>query len=87
FTHFVEEGGRDLANFALWSALAEANESPILPDEIASSTSPSADRARLELADRIEFWEWCQWIVSQQMQDAQRVATDVGMDIGIMADL
>lgn len=87
FTHFVEEGGRDLANFALWSALAEANESPILPDEIVSSTSPSADRARLELADRIEFWEWCQWIVSQQMQDAQRVATDVGMDIGIMADL
>lgn len=87
FQHFITEGGEDLRNFATWCALVEANESMILPEEVASSSMPQSDRARLELADRVEFWQWCQWIVAEQMEDAQRVAKSVGMDIGMMADL
>lgn len=87
FRHFIAEGGQDLRDFALWCALVEANESDELPDEISSSTASSAERARLELADRVEFWQWCQWIASEQMRSAQQVTRSVGMGIGVMADL
>ncbi len=87
FRHFVAEGGQDLHNFALWCALVEANEGVVLPDEVGSCDAPSADQARLELADRVEFWQWCQWIASQQFRHAHQVAKSVGMDIGVMADL
>lgn len=85
--HFMDMGGDDLRNFALWCALAEANESIRFPEEFATLTKPTADRMRLELADRIEFWQWCQWIASEQMTRAHRISKAVGMDIGIMADL
>lgn len=87
FRHFVAEGGQDLRDFALWCALVEANEGVVLPDEVGSCGAPSADQARLELADRVEFWQWCQWIASEQFREAQKVAKSVGMDIGVMADL
>ncbi|MCI6556766.1 4-alpha-glucanotransferase, partial [Schaalia hyovaginalis] len=87
FRHFVTEGGQDLRDFALWCALVEANEGVVLPDEVGSCGAPSADQARLELADRVEFWQWCQWIASEQFREAQKVAKSVGMDIGVMADL
>lgn len=87
FRHFIADGGQDLRDFATWCALVEANESDLLPDEVSSATMPQSDRARLELAERIEFWQWCQWIASEQMVRAQRVAKSVGMGIGVMADL
>lgn len=87
FRSFIAEGATSLNDFALWCALVEANESDLLPDEVGSAQAPSAEQARLELAERVEFWQWCQWIAAEQMRGAQAVAKRVGMDIGVMADL
>ncbi|MDO4259846.1 MAG: 4-alpha-glucanotransferase [Actinomycetaceae bacterium] len=87
FRRFVENGGTELANFALWCALVERNEGMDLPEDVATSASLGADAMRLELADRIEFWQWCQWVASEQLAHSQRVARNLGMDIGVMADL
>ena len=58
-----------------------------LPEDLERSSSPRVELERLELADRVDFWEWCQWIASEQLVHAQEVAREVGMEIGIMADL
>lgn len=87
FRHFIAAGGADLNDFALWCALVELNEGDRLPENLDSAQAPAAEQARLELSERVEFWQWCQWIASEQMRSVQAVAKRVGMDIGVMADL
>ena len=87
FDHFVENGGSELSNYALWCALVEREDTLELPEDLERSSSPRVELERLELADRVDFWEWCQWIASEQLAHAQDVAREVGMEIGIMADL
>lgn len=84
---FTRRGGEDLASFALWCALVERNEALTLPEELACAGTPGVDAARLDLADRIDFWTWCQWVAHEQLGHAQSVATRLGMGIGVMADL
>lgn len=84
---FVRRGGEDLANFSLWCALVERKGDLRLdPDEVCAGGA-KVDQARIELADRIDFWSWCQWVTQEQLQQAQTVGTRLGMDIGVMADL
>ena len=85
--HFVEEGGSELSNYALWCALVEREGTIELPEDLERSSAPRVELERLELADRVNFYEWCQWIASEQLAHAQQVAREVGMEIGIMADL
>ena len=87
FDHFVEDGGTELSNYALWCALVEREGTIELPEDLERSSSPRVELERLELADRVNFYEWCQWIASEQLAHAQQVAREVGMEIGIMADL
>ena len=87
FDHFIERGGADLANYALWCALVEREETVELPEALSRSSAPAVEMERLEVSDRVEFWQWCQWIVSQQLGEAQACARRVGMSMGIMADL
>lgn len=87
FRAFVRAGGSDLANFALWCALVEREDGGPLPAEVASARAPGIDRARERLASRIDFFRWCQWVVREQLRAAQRVARELGMRIGIMADV
>ena len=87
FDHFIERGGADLANYALWCALVEREETIELPEALSRSSAPAVEMERLEVSDRVEFWQWCQWIVSQQLGEAQACARRVGMSMGIMADL
>ncbi|WP_022868362.1 4-alpha-glucanotransferase [Schaalia vaccimaxillae] len=87
FRRFVESGGSDLANFALWSALVESNSTMDLAGLVDNPLGTAADLARSGQAREIEFWKWCQWVASEQLSQAHHVATQVGMSIGIMADL
>lgn len=87
FRTFQRRAGDDLASFALWSALVEHAGEDGLPVDSTWSGASGVDRMRLELADRIEFWSWCQWVTRAQLVAAQRTATDLGMGIGVMADL
>ena len=84
---FIERGGSELSNYALWCALVEREGTIELPEDLARSSAPRVELERLELADRVDFYQWCQWIAAEQLEHAQRVAREVGMEIGIMADL
>ena len=87
FEHFCAEGGESLENFALWSALVFENGDIELPAPYASINAPEVEQARERLAGEIEFWQWCQWIVFDQLIRAQESAHRLGMDMGIMSDL
>ena len=84
---FIERGGSELSNYALWCALVEREGTIELPEDLARSSAPRVELERLELADRVDFYQWCQWVVAEQLEHAQHVAREVGMEIGIMADL
>ena len=84
---FIERGGSELSNYALWCALVEREGTIELPDDLARSSAPRVELERLELAERVDFYQWCQWVVAEQLEHAQHVAREVGMEIGIMADL
>lgn len=87
FQAFCLEGGESLQKHALWSALVEEHGSTDLPPEYASSVSP----ASLAFADnhprKIEFHKWLQWIAAEQLTGCNRIAHELGMSIGVMADL
>ena len=84
---FIERGGSELSNYALWCALVEREGTIELPEDLARSSAPRVELERLELAERVDFYQWCQWVVAEQLEHAQHVAREVGMEIGIMADL
>ena len=84
---FIERGGSELSNYALWCALVEREGTIELPEDLARSSAPRVELERLELADRVDFYQWCQWGAAVQLEHAQHVAREVGMEIGIMADL
>ena len=84
---FIERGGSELSNYALWCALVEREGTIELPEDLARSSAPRVELERLELAERVNFYQWCQWVVAEQLGHAQQVAREVGMEIGIMADL
>ena len=86
FERFRERGGKGLADFALWCALVEKHGDHF-PEELSSSTSLFVPRQRRELAGRVEYYSWLQWIVDEQLEAAQRAAREAGMEIGIMQDL
>ncbi|MDO5495022.1 MAG: 4-alpha-glucanotransferase [bacterium] len=87
FERFREREGQGLEDFALWCALVEKYHGEDFPPELQSGTSLYIARQRRELADRIEYYAWLQWVVDSQLEAAQKAALDSGMGIGIMQDL
>jgi len=83
---FRREQGQGLEDFALWCAVYEAypqDRWPLHP----GATRADIARLRRELAERIDFHVWLQWVADAQLATAQQVATGQGMSIGIMHDL
>lgn len=87
FDAFVAKGGADLENFALWSAIAEANGSLAFPQSLSDAGAANVELARAKFADRLQFWQWLQWVAREQMVHAHEAARAVGMRMGLMADL
>lgn len=95
FDAFVAREGRALADFALWCALCEDDAhrdatvpapdgvTPGLPD----ADSPAARRRGDELAGRVRFYSWLQWVADEQLAAAQAAAVHAGMCMGVMQDL
>lgn len=84
---FAAREGQPLQDFALWCALEEHFDGAPRPAEAADIRSPLVAQLRTQLADRVAFHVWLQWIADQQVEVAQRSATASGMAIGIMHDL
>lgn len=87
FKRFQQEGGEDLRRFGLWCALAEHLGTTHFPEEYATAEMPAVEAIAPELESRIEFYSWCQWIAADQCRTPNAVGRDLGMPIGIMADL
>ena len=87
FDAFRAELGQGIEDFALWSALVEKYQGEALPEDVASVEGAGVPAARAELAERIEYFAWLQWVVDEQLARAQRSAREAGMGMGIMHDL
>ncbi|MEE4021748.1 4-alpha-glucanotransferase [Gordonia sp. PKS22-38] len=87
FRAFRRREGKGLRRFATWCALAEhyGADSPKWATRLQDREFVKAKRK--ELADRVDFFMWLQWICDQQLAAAQRAALSAGMRIGIVADL
>lgn len=86
FQHYRRTEGQGLEDFAFWCALREKYGEDF-PAKLSRPDTPAATVVRQELSDRIDFYTWMQWIIDQQLEDAQRSALDSGMSIGIFHDL
>jgi 4-alpha-glucanotransferase len=89
YADFQRREGAGLVDFATWCALAEAHGLPwqSWPEALRDPRSPEVDKARAELADRVDFHRWLQWILDGQLEAAQRLALGAGMALGVMHDL
>jgi 4-alpha-glucanotransferase len=76
-----------LRDVATWFALAERHgpEWRTWPEDLRSPDAPGVPDARAELADRIVFHAWCQYLLDLQLADAH--AATFGMPVGLIADL
>jgi 4-alpha-glucanotransferase len=86
---FLAREGAGLVDFATWCALAEVHGEKwsAWPEPLQDPTSPAVAAAREELADRVDFFCWLQWVLDEQLDTAQRRATASGMALGIVHDL
>lgn len=84
---FSAREGQPLQDFALWCALEEHYAGADRPAEAADIDSPLVAELRDQLAVRVQFHVWLQWICDQQVERAQAVAKASGMSIGVMHDL
>jgi 4-alpha-glucanotransferase len=86
---FREREGDGLAHFATWCALAEAHgdDWTTWPAGLRAPHGPDVDEARHELADRVDFFCWLQWLVDDQLAAAQDRARGAGMALGVVHDL
>ena len=78
--------GQGLEDFALWCAMAEIH-APDAPEWAYGPRTAFAEAERRRLAARVDFHIWLQWLCDEQLEAAQRSATDAGMSIGIVHDL
>ncbi len=87
FEGFRADHGRGLEDFAAWCSIAEHFGSAPWPAAALDRSSALVARLRSELADRITFYCWLQWVADEQLSAAQRAAVEAGMRLGIMHDL
>ena len=86
---FVEREGQGLVDWATWCALREhyGTVPAEWPEEAGRPDTDAVARLREELADRVRFHCWLQWLMDTQLGAAQRTAVQAGMGLGIVHDL
>jgi 4-alpha-glucanotransferase len=89
FAEFCRHEGEGLRDFATWCALSERYGLPTggWPPHAGDPRGRAVAQMREELADRIDFYQWLQWCLDEQLGHAQQVALGAGMPVGIIHDL
>ena len=89
YQQFLDREGDGLRDFATWCALAELYGPSwgSWPEELRDPASAGVVSARTELATRVDYYCWLQWLLDDQLQAAQRQANASGMALGVMHDL
>ena len=84
---FCRREGPELRQFGVWCALAEHLAGSVWPAELLDPASPEVAALAEQLADRVDFFVWLQWVADEQLGAAQAHALDSGMTIGLVTDL
>jgi 4-alpha-glucanotransferase len=89
YEEFVAREGEGLHDFATWCALAEVHGADWerWPGPLQDPSSPAVAKARAELAERVDFYCWLQWLADDQLAAVQRRARSAGMPVGVVHDL
>lgn len=89
FDAFLALSGAGLDDFALWSAIREdvAPDDQFWTDASSELGSAQAEALKVQLAGRIGFHRWLQWICDEQLEAAQHSAVKAGMRMGVVHDL
>ena len=87
FDAFRADQGQGLEDYATWCALTEHFAGTEWPAAVHDVRSEAVQQLRTELADRITFHCWLQWVADEQLAAAQADAVAGGMRLGIMHDL
>jgi 4-alpha-glucanotransferase len=94
FLEYRSDRGEPLRLHALHDAIAEhlcagglcAPGWQSWPEPYRNPFSPEVLAFEAEHADDVEFHAWLQWVADQQLSDAQTIATELGMSIGLYGD-
>ncbi len=85
---YVAAQGEGLVDFATWCAIGDVHGAPAeWPDELSHPRDAAVTGFRAEHQSLVDFHVWLQWLLDEQLADAQGAARDAGMAIGIMHDL
>ena len=86
---FLARDRRAIGDWATWCAIAEVHgpDWRSWPAALADPRSAGVTALRRELADRIAYHEWLQWLTAEQLAAAQQTARRAGMSIGVITDL
>lgn len=87
FAQYRHNEGQGLEDFALWCALVEHYEGRPFPEDLKDIHGRAVAKARTALKERVDFWAWLQWVMDEQLADAQRAAKAAGMAFGVAHDL
>jgi len=89
YAGFRAREGAGLVDFATWCALVERHGPTWRqwPAELRDPHSAAVAEAGAELADRVDFYCWLQWLLDEQLAAAQRSARAAGMPVGVVHDL
>jgi 4-alpha-glucanotransferase len=89
FQGFLSRHGRALRDFATWSVIAQEHGTDFRawPAGLQDVTSPDVNAYADAHADAVVFEMWLQWVLDEQLQQAQAKAESAGMSLGTMHDL
>jgi 4-alpha-glucanotransferase len=89
YRRYVDREGRSLRDFATWCAVSERHgpDWHDWPEELQHPDLDQVKAYRDEHAAVVDFYTWLQWVLDEQLADAQTSALDAGMRLGVMHDL
>ncbi|RJX66226.1 4-alpha-glucanotransferase [Vibrio sinensis] len=95
FLNFVEQGGDSLLHQATFDALhAELHAQddqiwgwPVFPEQYSSFDKPAVRKFMAKNRDKVHLYLYLQWIADGQIKEAQALAKEKGMSIGLYRDL
>jgi 4-alpha-glucanotransferase len=89
FEGYRRREGSGLDDYATWAAIAEVHGADTLtwPAELRHPDLPAVARFREEHAEAVEFHQWLQWVLDEQLAATQLELRRSGMGLGVMTDL
>ncbi|MEP2653311.1 MAG: 4-alpha-glucanotransferase [Paraglaciecola sp.] len=95
FKAFISEGGDSLQTIAIYDALQESLAKkgepswgwPVFPEELSDFHKSGVKAFAKKNKKRVKFFLWLQWQAAQQLEQANQVARDNNMCIGLYRDL